>query len=138
MLTFLHFVCREIVKFVIQAISFRIQSSTTSAIHQYSSMITKIVIAVCLIGYTIYLGFAINYSLEDSRILIYLTALVVFCIIYVFIRDTFGDTINKYFLDPVSDWVTERWHILQWYVFKCVVGFHVLLSNIYQLIWFIN
>ena len=91
-----------------------IQNKTKVFCGTYSSVITKIVAVVCLILYTVYFAFAINYSYELAETLIWITVLVVLCIVYVFIRDTFGDQISEHCLDPMINFISQRWSTLQW------------------------
>ena len=90
------------------------QTKSKAVCTTYSSQITKIVIALCLILYTVYFVAAIRYSMELAEILIYCTVIVVVCIVYMFIRDTFGDTISKKVFDPIGTFLSKHWHILQW------------------------
>ena len=90
------------------------QNTTMDACRKYSSQIVKVVLALCLIGYTVYFAFAIKYSVEGSKMLIYLTCLTVFCILYVIVRDTFGATISRVVIDPISGWIDKHWSTLKW------------------------
>ena len=91
------------------------QTRVIDFVKEYSSYISKLFIFFSLVGYTIYLGFAINYSVEMARALIVITAIVLFCLIYVFIRDTFGDTIYNKCYVPVFSPLEKNWNTIQWY-----------------------
>ena len=93
------------------------QNQVTGFVNEYSSYISKLLIFISLAGYTVYLGFAINYSVEMARALIVITAIVLFCLVYIFIRDNFGDTIYSKCYVPVFSPIENNWNTIQWYKF---------------------
>lgn len=80
----------------------------------YSSFIWKIVVFLCLVGYTVYFAFAISYNVQLAKSLIIITCVVILLIIYTFIRDKFGEQIYKNCWSPLTKPIANHWGTLQW------------------------
>ena len=93
----------------------KLQVNTSSFFRTYAAYISKLVLVACLIAYTIYFGFAVNYNVEAAKALIVITGIVLFCLVYRFIRDHYGDTIYNQFLGPyIVKPMEKHWPSLQW------------------------
>lgn len=92
----------------------KLQMSTVDTCKKYSAYISKCVMFVCLLAYTVYFGFAVSYSVEMARALIVITGIVLLCIVYVFVRDHYGQHIYMYCMEPVLNWLDTNWHVLKW------------------------
>ena len=95
---------------------------------KHKKLIGGCILLLLLAGYTVYFVFAILYNVEWAAALIVFTALTVVGLLYVFIRDHFGDEINRIVLDPVSKVIDKVWPILKWYVQQTV--------KLCQLLWY--
>ena len=80
----------------------------------HKRIITGSILFLLLAGYTVYFVFAIMYNVEWAAALIVFTALAVFGLVYTFIRDHFGDSIEKHFLDPAGVVLAKFWRVFKW------------------------
>ena len=71
-------------------------------------------VALVLIGYLVFLGFAINYNLEGSLALIVFTSLAVISLLYKLIRDNYGFVISKILFHPISRIWDKHWNKTKW------------------------
>ena len=92
----------------------QLQLGIGSCFEKHKSQITTLIAILCLAGYTVYLAFAIKFDFELAKSLIVITGIVLFCIIYSFIRDYFGGFIYEKIWTPLTTPIQKRWHILQW------------------------
>ena len=81
---------------------------------RYTPYISKVTIAALLIGYIIYLGFAINHNFDKSVSLIVLTSLTVSALLYIALRDNYGDSIDQEIIQPSIRVIKNYWPCLQW------------------------
>lgn len=92
----------------------KLQDNTQYFCANYGKIVWRVIAVLCLIGYTIYLGFAINHSVSMATAFIVVTCLVIFFLIWGFIRDNYGDEINRVVLEPLSDAWDRNFHIIKW------------------------
>ena len=90
------------------------QQGMASCTTNNSTLIRNVVLFAMLVGYTIYLGFAISYDAKLAQSLVIMTACVVFLILYSVISDLFGEAIYENCLAPCWKPIGDRWHIIQW------------------------
>jgi pyrimidine nucleoside transport protein len=103
------------------SIVYRLQNFVMSGIEKYRKWIVRIIAFLALAGYTVYFAFAIDYNLEWAIALIVITCLTVFFLVYGFIRDHYGDSINEHVFEPISEFFSKHWHILQWFVYPALI-----------------
>ena len=94
----------------------RMQNSILNILQKHKRLIKISSICGTITLYFIYFGFAIAHDFEKAIPLVAITSLVLFCIIYVFIRDTYGENINKLIFIPVGLVLEKNWNIIKWYV----------------------
>ena len=92
----------------------KFQLSIASGITNHKSFLSTLVAVLCLAGYTVYLVFAIKFDFELAKALIVITAIVVFCIVYCFIRDHFGTAIYEKCMLPIITPIDKHWDIIKW------------------------
>jgi len=100
---------------------YKAQEITVSTLVKHKKLIGGCVLLLLLAGYTVYFVFAILYNVEWAAALIVFTALAVVGLLYVFIRDHFGDEINRVLLDPLSKLIDKIWPILKWFFYPAVI-----------------
>ena len=93
---------------------YRIQTKLVYYCKTYTSVILKIIAFLCFAGYTVYFGFAISKDVDRAKALIIITMVVLFLMVYVFIRDHFGDTIYSNCWVPLTAPVSKYWDVIQW------------------------
>lgn len=86
---------------------------------KFHGVIWRLIMIVVLIGYSVYFGFAIAYSVDMATTLIVLTSLGLAMAVYVFIRDNFGEKIYRHCLHPIGAFLDKYWHIITWSVPHC-------------------
>ncbi|ELU12189.1 hypothetical protein CAPTEDRAFT_123339 [Capitella teleta] len=107
----------------------RLHQKAGSCVSSHPKAIGRMVLMLMFVGYTIYFVFAVRYNAESARALIVLTALFVFCVVYCFIRDHFGNTIYKYCIGPVERALRKNWSWLRWFVLPGIlIAFIVYMS----------
>ena len=92
----------------------RMQYSCAQCWDKYGALTWKVFAWLMLLGYTIYFICAISYDVSMATALIVVTALVVLLIIYVFIRDHFGESIYNNCLHPIEKTWDKYFHIIKW------------------------
>ena len=92
----------------------RVQVNFSSFLNVNSSVIGKIILFLLLIGYTVYFAFAVKRSVDGSKALIILTCITIYCIIYSFIRDAFGEQIYRRIFKPIGQLITGNWFCIKW------------------------
>lgn len=93
---------------------YKFQNVTASFFVNNKNFFKYSITALFLVGFSVYFGFAVDYSVQKSMALIVITAIVVALIIYVFIRDHFGDTITHYLWEPIETFLIHQWHWFRW------------------------
>lgn len=81
---------------------------------KFNRLIWRLVAVALLVGYSVYFGFAIAYSVEMASALIVVTCLAVALAVYVFIRDHFGDQIYEKCLEPIEALIDRNWDCIKW------------------------
>ena len=81
---------------------------------KHSTSIKGIAAALFLIGYTIYLGFAIHFDAKLARNLLIVSLIVVTYLVYLFLSKYFGDAIYNSIWIPLSTPIAKRRNTLQW------------------------
>lgn len=81
---------------------------------RFSRLIWRFVAFAVLVGYSVYFGFAIEYSVEMATALIVVTCLGVALAVYVYIRDHFGDKIYEKCLKPIETLIDRNWNCIKW------------------------
>ena len=94
----------------------RLQQSVTTIVRQHNALIRHGVVIFCLLGYFVYLGFAIHYSIVLAEPLIIITAAVLLILLYIFIRDNYGEVIYHRACMPASRWIDRQWYWIKWWV----------------------
>ncbi|KAJ8031961.1 Sodium/nucleoside cotransporter 2 [Holothuria leucospilota] len=67
--------------------------------------------AVMLLGYIGCLSYACYLSLNGAAIMLSITGIVLFCYIYAFVRDHFGDVIREKCCSPATDLLSALWNV---------------------------
>lgn len=83
--------------------------------------IIRIILFFVLLGYSVYLGFAIKHSLKGAKPLIIITGIVMFFIIYNSIRDNFGDRIYEKCLKHPVELIEVNWNWLKFIVYPFII-----------------
>ena len=107
-----------------------VQVSVSSFVAKHQDSINRVTSWLFLIGYFIFLGFAIAYDASAARTLVIITIIVVALVLYVKIRDNFGDVIYSRCLQPCWKPVADRWHVLKWFV-RCVHSLLLIPCTVY-------
>ena len=81
---------------------------------KYGKLIGRIVLLAILIGYSVYLGFAIAHNVNKAVPLIVLTGIGVFMFVYTVVKNNFGETISKYVFDPLGNFLDKYWPCMRW------------------------
>ena len=84
---------------------------------RYRSVLFKLIVAVLVVGYTLYFAAAVVHNVDKATALIVITSLTSVAVVYVIVRDRFGDVIYRRCLRPTGDLVDRCWPVLKWYVF---------------------
>lgn len=85
-----------------------------NGITSHKRLILGCILVVILTGYTVYFVFAILYNVELATALIVFTALTVVGLLYMFIRDHYGDFISKKLLAPLKRLTDKIGPYLKW------------------------
>ena len=81
-----------------------------------SDALSLILTVLFYVGYFVYLGFAVAYSVELATPLLVITGFVLFVKFYAFIRDNYGDVISNKCCLPLNDFIDKNWFYLKWSV----------------------
>lgn len=81
----------------------------------HKTAIVRAVLFCLFCAYWIYFGFAVAYDLELAVSLIVMTGIVIFCIIYVYIRNHFGEKIYNSCCLPIGVVWDRTWPTTKWY-----------------------
>lgn len=93
----------------------KFQDTMDNFFHKYGGLLGKLVVVLLLVGYTVYFVFALVYRMDDSTtVLIVLTSLTVFFIIYGYLRDRFGERVYDTAVSPIETFLTSKWYIIKW------------------------
>lgn len=92
----------------------KMQRFCVDTVHTHSTAIRRGVVLFCLFGYIIYLGFAIRHSVEKATPLLIITGSVVVILLYVVMRDSYGEVIYKAACEPIGGWMNSRWARISW------------------------
>lgn len=92
----------------------KLQNTTVHYYDKYGSTIWKVVGFVSFVVYSIYLGFAINYSVSMATALIVVTSLSILLVVYGLIRDAYGDRIHEACFKPIGECWDRNYHVIKW------------------------
>ena len=81
-----------------------------------SKVFGTIVTVLFYVGYFVYLGFAVAYSIDLATPLLIITAFILFIKGYAYIRDHYGDVISDKCCLPVNTFIDNNWFYLKWSV----------------------
>lgn len=87
-----------------------------NTVTSHKRLILGCILVVLLAGYTVYFVFAILYNVEWATALIVFTALAVVGLLYMFIRDHYGDFISRKLLAPLKKLTEKIEPYMKWYV----------------------
>lgn len=91
-----------------------IQNTLGGLVHKHKVSIVRLIIALVLIGYTVYFAFSVKHSVDGAVALICLTAITIFLMAYVWVRDHWGRTIYNNCMKPIGHFLDTNWYWLQW------------------------
>lgn len=80
-----------------------------------STLIVRIILAILFTAFTVYMAFAMRHNLEYAKALVVITGMVVFFIVYGFIRDHFGHIIYDGCFRHVEMGLRNHWHCMRWW-----------------------
>ncbi|CAH1792803.1 unnamed protein product [Owenia fusiformis] len=86
------------------------------------NLLRNIFMGVLLVGYSVYFVFALLYSVQGATALIVMTSIAVFFIVYAFLRDHFGDTVNRVVFVPLGRLLDKHWFWLKWIVYLALLA----------------
>ena len=92
----------------------QIRHTIISFIEKYGKYLKIGVYCLLVLAYLVYFGYAIHYSLDKALILIVVNSIIVFCLIYKFIRDKFGHRINRVVCPPIQRVFWSKWKYTRW------------------------
>ena len=110
----------------------RFQRFCVQSVRHHDTLIRRLVVSFCLFGYVIYLGFAIHHSLYKAVPLLIITGAVIIILLYILIRDNFGEDIYRAVCMPSSRIMDAHWYWLQWWA-KLVILCMQNICYIFQL-----
>ena len=93
---------------------YKIQNVTVDCCNKHSKLLSRGTLFLLFVAYTVYFSFAVNYSVQKSIALIVITCIVVALIIYVFIRDHFGEAIYQHFFRHIETLMDKNWYWIKW------------------------
>lgn len=67
-----------------------------------------------IVAFVVFLGFGIRHSFTGSLVLVVVTALAISGIVYLLIRDNYGDWISRKLLHPLSRVWDKHWDTTKW------------------------
>ena len=92
----------------------RVQMFVSTFVTKHHDRIKRVTSVLFLVGYFVFLGFALAYDASAARTLAIITIIVVTLVAYVKIRDNFGDAIYSKCMKPCWQPFADRWHAIQW------------------------
>ena len=91
-----------------------LQKCTSNIYKKHASKIKKTCLALFIVGFLTYLGFAIHHNLAGATGLIVVTGAVVVCLVYRFIRDKYGRQIANHSYVPIRNYINTKWKYFKW------------------------
>lgn len=70
-----------------------------------------------ILGYLAYLIYACFYDIDEALVLLIITGIIVFCVLYMVLKDNFGDGVFNSCCLPLTTKVQKNWSSLQWPVY---------------------
>ena len=92
----------------------RCQITLTTCCRRNLVKLKRSIILILLIGYTVYLGFAIAHSLSGAVALIIITCIVVLGLGYTCLKRFLGKWLWNTCLQPCNKQIDRQWHWLKW------------------------
>ncbi|XP_072045725.1 solute carrier family 28 member 3-like [Amphiura filiformis] len=81
-----------------------------------------------LTGYIAYLVYACIYDFEEAMVMVIITGIVVGCVLYVILRDNFGEQVYDGCCLPLTDKIESKWKYIKWpFYFILLAGLAVAL-----------
>ena len=90
------------------------QQTIVGQMARHKQLVYRVVIGLFLCGFTVYMGFAIAYSVEGALAPMVFTGLVLFFWSYNQIVKHWGTEIYENFLYPMQCWVNGNWYWMKW------------------------
>ncbi len=90
------------------------QQNIVGFLVKHRKLVMRLLGAIFLCGYTVYLSMAIAYSVEGALAPMVFTGLVVFFWSYNRIVKHWGNDIYENFLRPIEIWIGRNWYWMKW------------------------
>ncbi|XP_070573973.1 solute carrier family 28 member 3-like [Ptychodera flava] len=104
----------------------RIKSSINRFTNKHKKRTKTGLYAFLLFLYIVYFSYALYYSFEGAITLFSITVFVVLCVVYMLVRDNFGDKIDDVICRPIADICERHWSIIKWVSAIVTLGLFVV------------
>nr|XP_002734465.1 PREDICTED: solute carrier family 28 member 3-like [Saccoglossus kowalevskii] len=98
---------------------------------EYQRYIWYGIYVALIVGYFAYLIYACYYDFQQALPLVVITALVLLFILYVLLRDNFGEACNTACIKPFLAFLDSKWYFLRWFVYIGLLAVLVVFLVVY-------
>jgi len=93
---------------------FKLRYGLQSKIETHKLAIQRTLLGTLIATYVVFLGFAIETSLDTAKVLLIITGLVILLLLYTYISNHWGTKIETLYIQPGTHFLKKHWKTLKW------------------------